>query len=495
MKSNPYWVYRILLTATALATISCQAETYGFRRDGSGLFPEANPPTEWSTNQNVVWRTPMPAISHASPILVGDKVFVCSDPDTLLCVNAADGKIMWQKAANGYNDVLTPEQLNQAKTDEAKAAEQFPQMRTALRMKNTAITQMAAVQKEIKALEAQLKDKPGDPALTQSLDEANKKVALLKATRNESVEKYEQLQHELYKSWSLPVFDWDKPGISSTTPVSDGKHIYVNYGTGVAACYDLDGNRRWIRFVEKPNYHSGQWVCPIYFDDKLFVSGRDTMHVLNASDGKELWARAAHFTTAILSHIGREAVVVLQTGEVVRGRDGKTLVRGLPDDYDVSTPVVQDGVIYENNGQRALAANFPTQVPEEAIEYQFLWKTPLHHIVYFSGPIVHDGLMYALEQAGWFTVLNAKTGEIFHEKKFDFQGNYGDSFVSNLTLAGKYIYVSYQQPKRSTTIVLETGKECKEVARNELDRFTSTPVFRDKRMYLRTDENLYCIGK
>ena len=108
-----------ILLCVLFATISVsQAETYGFRRDGTGNFPEATPPTTWSADKNVVWKTPMPAAGEASPILVGDKIFVTAEMDSLICVNAADGKILWQKTANGYDDVAPADQF---KKDQAKA--------------------------------------------------------------------------------------------------------------------------------------------------------------------------------------------------------------------------------------------------------------------------------------------------------------------------------------------------------------------------------------
>jgi hypothetical protein len=32
----------------------------------------------------------------------------------------------------------------------------------------------------------------------------------------------------------------------------DGQVVCVLYNTGTAACYDLDGNRKWIKYLEKP---------------------------------------------------------------------------------------------------------------------------------------------------------------------------------------------------------------------------------------------------
>ena len=59
----------------------------GWRSDGSGVFPGTTPPTRWSQTENVRWFTELPGRSNAQPIIVGDRVFLCAEPFTLLCLN------------------------------------------------------------------------------------------------------------------------------------------------------------------------------------------------------------------------------------------------------------------------------------------------------------------------------------------------------------------------------------------------------------------------
>ncbi len=78
---------------------------FGWRGDGTGRFPSTNPPTRWGDNENILWKTPMPARSNASPIVVGKYVYCLAEPHTLVCVSRRDGKIVWQKA-NPPQEVL-----------------------------------------------------------------------------------------------------------------------------------------------------------------------------------------------------------------------------------------------------------------------------------------------------------------------------------------------------------------------------------------------------
>ena len=73
----------------------------GPRLDGTSA--EKNVPLHWSATSNVTWKTELPGIGHASPIVVGGKVFaIAAVPQTqervLLCLDRRTGKVTWQQA-------------------------------------------------------------------------------------------------------------------------------------------------------------------------------------------------------------------------------------------------------------------------------------------------------------------------------------------------------------------------------------------------------------
>lgn len=83
------------------------AETpIGWRHDGTGAFPTATPPTEWSSEKNVKWKVPLPGASWGTPVVVGDNLFLVSDPSEVLCVRRSDGKVLWKKS---HSDVKATE--------------------------------------------------------------------------------------------------------------------------------------------------------------------------------------------------------------------------------------------------------------------------------------------------------------------------------------------------------------------------------------------------
>ena len=92
----------VLLLALCAALSAC-AGTVGWRMDGSGRYPAATPPLHWSVTDHVRWATSLPAWSNASPVLVGERIFVCAEPSTLLCLDRT-GNILWQQH-NDYADL------------------------------------------------------------------------------------------------------------------------------------------------------------------------------------------------------------------------------------------------------------------------------------------------------------------------------------------------------------------------------------------------------
>lgn len=76
----------------------------GPRGDGTSL--ETGVPTRWSVGSGVLWKTPVPGLGHASPIVWDDRVFTVSClPDTeervLLCFERDTGRQLWQRRVLG----------------------------------------------------------------------------------------------------------------------------------------------------------------------------------------------------------------------------------------------------------------------------------------------------------------------------------------------------------------------------------------------------------
>jgi outer membrane protein assembly factor BamB len=76
---------------------------------GQGYCEDKRVPLAWSETHNLLWKTALPGQGNSSPIIFGDRLFLTSSsPDGrerhVLCVAAADGKLLWQQLASREGD-------------------------------------------------------------------------------------------------------------------------------------------------------------------------------------------------------------------------------------------------------------------------------------------------------------------------------------------------------------------------------------------------------
>ena len=188
--------------------------------------------------------------------------------------------------------------------------------------------------------------------------------------------------------------------------------------------------------------------------------------------------------TSIPTRVGGVDVVLTPTGHMVRVADGKILADKLGRCGE-NSPILHDNIAYFIAGN-ATAVKLPSSADDKL---ETLWKGNLKGDGYwFASPIYHDGLIYAVHRTAAFSVVDAQTGKLVYFDRL----NFGGDVYPSICLAGKYLYVSSDN---GTTIVLEPGREYKEIARNNLETFRSTPIFEGRRMYVRTQKHLWCIGE
>jgi outer membrane protein assembly factor BamB len=465
---------RTATTLLALAFLSPAfgQSTIGFRTDGTGRYPDAQPPTSWGPDKNVVWKLPLTA-SNTIPVILGDKIITCAEPCALLCVNKADGKVIWKHESFFKEIEPTAEEKArievEAKQDAALAAEQ------------------SALEKQASSLRKMIADgtTPKDEG-TKKAKGLQSEIDTLKAKRKALV------TFNRYREPGKGAGGYHPTGgYSSPTPVTDGKRIYVIYGNGLAAAYDLDGNRLWLKLIEHPTAAYGHGASPVLAGDKLIVHFADLV-ALSTGDGSEVWRDkiSPNHGTAALTRIGDTDVLIHPSGVAIRADDGTVLARNLGS-CGPNSPLVQGGRAYFTAGQ-ARGVTLPTSL-DPAAKWEPLWKGKGASIkgggYWFPSPVLHDGLLYALNASAAFSVVDAETGQKVYEEKLDFGG--GQCYPS-LTLAGKYLFASSDN---GTTLVLEPGREYKEIAKNKLEPFRSSLVFEGKRMYVRTLKHLWCIGE
>ncbi|MFB3894519.1 MAG: PQQ-binding-like beta-propeller repeat protein [Phycisphaerae bacterium] len=443
----------------ALASVSVAAGPVGWRGDGGGVFPDAAGPTKW-TGASVLWKTKLPAWGNSSPVVVGDKVFVTCQPHSLVCVDAKTGNVLWSKP-NSYEDVAGKEAYDK---DEAEFKKAYADREN----------KIDELKGKIDAVQKRISPKGDDGELNTELRKLKEDLAKAQAVKVEFKWAYPQRHAEC--------------GFTTPTPASDGKRVYALFGTGIAACYDLDGNRKWIKFVERPTHAYGQGSSPV------LVGGKVILHIagltaLDAGTGEVIWKTpsARAWGTPARAKIGDVDVVITASGDCARVSDGKILASGLGN-LGSASPIVSGGAVYfvQEGGK---AWKLPAEIKDDKATFELLWTLGAEPKSYYASPVLVDGLIYACNATNMLTCIDAKDGKEVYRKTLDLGG--GNVFPS-LAAAGKLVYIMHSS---GTAVIVEAGREFSQAARCAAEPLRSSPVFDGRRMYIRGLENLWCVGE
>jgi outer membrane protein assembly factor BamB len=399
-----------VLLAWLLCAVPALAQTVGWRGDGTGRFPGADPPTQWDIDEgkNILWKAEV-GPGQSSPVIVGGRVFVTAGEALLVCVDLASGKVLWRQE-NGYG----------------------------------------AIAPGVK--------RPEKPPPTVA-----------------------------------------GCGYATPTPASDGHWVYACYGTGIVACYDLEGKRRWIRFVDLPQLTQyGRSVSPVLAGGKLLL-GVSGLSALDPQSGEVLWHTAEAkptYGTPAIARIGGVDVALTPNGDCVRLADGKVLARKLSSNTYTS-PVVYAGVVYYA-GPPARAFKLPEKAGE-TIQPQKLWENDEVEGESFASPLWHEGILYCAGNEGTLYALDAASGKLLFKKALEIRsanpkpGAEPANIYPSITLAGKHFLLGNDVGE---TLVLVPGRDYKEVARNYLDKGCgASPAVGTDKLLFRGGVHLYCIGR
>jgi len=505
------------------------AGVVGWRNDGTGHFPDAKPPLKWGRTQtgrtqNIVWQTELPGPSAASPIVVGGRIFVTADHCDLVCLEKRTGRILWIRTASPYDAATAGER--------AAHAEEFEEL-------DKLAAQRDAIAAGIPAALAP----PGKPA--------SKKVgdATVLVVPQGPVSKLGGEKRKIEKKMASMLLKVDgkkyKPGegrnygFATHTPASDGRYVYFSNGTGVFACYDLEGKRRWIAYDNSAHQHHGYHSSPLLVGGKA-VFFRGKYFAFDAETGKPAWQAdertMLRYGSPVAVKVGGIDAVVTCAGGLLRASDGAVIVKAKRGEYWPG-PTVGGGRVFLNQGRPyqakpvfwyALPAGVGTPVAPAYVTAPFPldelgtaeWGMPARMLksgnifgksTFQATPLCHDGLLYVFTMQGVLLVYDVEKNELVYKKLLDVgldrkRGDrpYGDGLNASAALAGGKIYI---WGNMGTALVIEPGREYKELARNRIETIiqrswrttqegcVSSPFFEGSRIYYRAERFVYCIGE
>lgn len=400
----------------------------------NGSTTEKNLPSTWSKTENVRWVTPLPGPSHATPIVWDDNIFI-SSPD-------ADGNL-----------------------------------------------------------------------LLLCLDRPTGKIR-----------------------WKQQASVGDRTegrnNMASPSPVTDGKLVWALYGTADLACYDFSGKQIWMRHLGKE--YGGFSILWLYGSSPMLYKNRLYVQVLQRTDwirnpgpgdppqrdsyllcvdpqtGKTIWRFVRKtdasgesqeaYTTPMPSECPKGLEIVMAGGDYVTGNDAKTgaeLWRGgglrnfrhLSDARLVPTPLIADGMVIVSGAKRNPMLAFHDCGAGDVTSSELAW-TYKDYPTDCVTPLFYQGKVYELDGDRQMMVcMDARTGKVFWQHPL---GNREIYRASPTGADGKIYCLS----ENATAVVL-SAKDGEVLSTIPMDegQCHATIAAAQGSLFVRTAQNLYCIGK
>jgi outer membrane protein assembly factor BamB len=288
------------------------------------------------------------------------------------------------------------------------------------------------------------------------------------------------------------------------SPTTDGKRLYVSFGSYGLYAFDLEGKPLWQRNLGRMETRLGwgEGVSPVIYKDALIVNrdqeGQSYLFVLDPATGKTRWRKERDEVTSwatplVVEHAGKTQVIVsgtsrvrsydLASGEVLWECGGQT-VNAIPSPLSMAGfIIVMSG--YKGSGAYAIPLDASGDISDsDKILWEYHAGTP-----YVPSPLLTEGRLYfTIGNNPLLTCLEARTGKVLFQRQR--LQSIPQLYASPIEAAGRLYFTG----RDGTTLVVERGDRVKVLATNRVDdTIDASPVVVGKQLFLRGWKALYCI--
>ena len=328
-------------------------------------------------------------------------------------------------------------------------------------------------------------------------------------------------------AWKRPLSGENRIGnkqnMSSPSPVTDGKHVWVITGTGILKGFDFAGTELWTRDIQKDygrfGVQFGYASSPLLYGDALYLQVLHGFHTddpsyvlkIDKMSGKTVWrveraTNALHespdsYTTPALLQLNGKAEIVITGGDIVTGHDpasGKELWRAdvlnpsKSRNYRIiSSPIIAGGLIIAPSRVNPLVALKPGGAGDISTTH-VAWT--FHRGPDVPSPVSDGTYLYLVSEQGVVYCLELKTGALV----------YGpirlphDFYSSSPVLADGKIYVTGEST--GVTTVFRAGPKFEILASNTFNDPCSpyclaSVAVSEGQLFVKTDAHLWVVGQ
>lgn len=440
----------------------------GWRHDGTGRSAEGDSSMVGARDTAVV-KVPLPSGGFSSPVVVGDQVYLTTEPTELMAVDGRTGAIRWRHDHPVLDALLEVDQ------------------RPARALASLAV----AAEEELSRMQAEYgrlirRARGGDEAAQATLEATSSKMDELRET-------VESAAH-LRPSGIDPAI-----GYASPTPTADGSGVYALFGTGVLVARSPSGEVRWQRWLGPSldlmrGFTGGSTASPILVDGTLVV-GHNKLHAIDPATGQDRWVGFTwdHYAAAAPVEVEGTWYLATPGGELLRLSDGELVGDGLGDIWYVSPYVIDQTVIYaggHSEGKNRETGTVPVVAWDLSvgsngeIEHKARWSSTLDTAdPVVSGPVSDGEELFVVTRKGLLYTLSLQTGEVLSSTRID---GYEMVYPSPVSVNDRLFLTC----GNGAWFEVEAKPNGRVVREGSLDPMTASPVFLESVGWIRTEYEL-----
>jgi outer membrane protein assembly factor BamB len=294
-----------------------------------------------------------------------------------------------------------------------------------------------------------------------------------------------------------------KNGYASATPATDGQRVYVSFGTRGLFAFDVSGKIVWQRDLGAMDVYHGTAGSPLLYKDRVILyqdqfSG-SFIAAFDTRTGRELWrtrrSASVGWGTPIAIRVGDHDEIVVNGQQTVHAYDpstGAELWRCSGPTYEViPTPVVGYGMVFCSSGRAGPTLAIKPGGRGDVTRTHLTWTSP-RGSPFVPSPILYGEYLYMVnDMASIVTCLEATTGRVVWQGRLGIARQEGFS-ASPVAVDGKVFFTNDE----GETFVLRAGPKFDLMHVNRIGEPTlASPALVDGRWYIRTDRQLYAVGR
>lgn len=295
-------------------------------------------------------------------------------------------------------------------------------------------------------------------------------------------------------------------GYAAPTPATDGKHVYVVFGSSVIAAIDFQGKIAWRKEINPFNFDVTVGSSPILFEGTVLMlcamtQPKDSKLIAyDTSDGSVRWetplpqAKFAHSTPLKIDVAGKPQLIIAASGggeadggiQSLDPRNGNVLwfCRG---PGEAASPAYGGGLVYCDNGRGGPGIAIDPTGTGDVTKTHIKWK--INTIPEGIGsPTIVGNRVYRLHTPNILKCWDLENGQQIYAQRLDqLSSNWASPVVDT---AGRLYFAT-----AGTSYVIPSGDEFKVLAINNLgDPNHASPAVANGKMFLVGTKQVFCIG-